>query len=162
MENGCIDRVLKAFERYYDVKKDDIEPPFCAEAVFNSHTEQYFLVKEAKLSEADSNEYVFFGKTQELGKMLLEDLCLTAWKRGLVKAVPRYGHRNSDVSLIILSEKIDQDAIKLAKKINFFKSYKFGLWGFSRFKLIIKELPSGIIAYNRFGSEYRKILKSIV
>lgn len=162
MDEGVIDKLLLSFERYYNVKKDSVETPFFAEAEFNSHSEQYFLVKQAKLAEADSFEYVYFCKTDELGCMLLRQLCQTAWDKGLAKVVPQSGHRNSDVSIIILSEKIQDDAFKLAKKINFYKSYKFGFWGFSRFKLIAAELSTGALAYNRFGSDYKKILNNIL
>lgn len=162
MEKDAFDRLLGAFERYYNVKKNDVESPFCAEAEFHSHTEQYFLVKDAKLSESDSNEFVFFCNTTELNDNNLVELCQTAWSRALDRVVPGWGHRNSDVSVIILSEKIDQNTLKLAKKINFYKSYKFGFWGFSRLKLIAAELSTGRLCYNRFGADYKKTLNNIL
>lgn len=162
MKDGVVDKLLLSFERFYDVRKDCIEAPFCAEAEFHSHSEQYFLVKEAKLAEADSNEFVFFCNFTELGVELLKETALKAWETGLSRVVVGSGHRNSDISLIILSEKIEENAFKQAKKIKFYKSYKFGFWGYSHFKLIAAEISSGRLAFNRFGSDYKKILNNIL
>ena len=40
-----IKKLLPAFQQYYTIKENDVTPPFCAEAEFRSHNEQYFLVR---------------------------------------------------------------------------------------------------------------------
>lgn len=55
----AIEKILPAFERYYTIKKDEVTQPFCAEAEFRSHNEQYFLVRSAHIADLDSNEFVF-------------------------------------------------------------------------------------------------------
>ena len=61
----AIEKILPSFEQYYTVKKDT-DPPFCAEAEFRSHNEQYFLVRSAHIADIDSNEYVFFAAVKSL------------------------------------------------------------------------------------------------
>ena len=56
----ALEVLLKSYKRYYNVKTEEVVSPFSAEAAFHSHGEQYFLVKSARLSEADAHEYVFF------------------------------------------------------------------------------------------------------
>ena len=55
----AIKKLLPAFEQYYTVNKES-EPPFCAQAEFRSHNEQYFLVRSAHIADIDSNEFVYF------------------------------------------------------------------------------------------------------
>ena len=56
----ALDKLLPSFRRYYNVKTEDVAAPFVAEAVFQSHNEQYFLIKSARISEANSNEFAYF------------------------------------------------------------------------------------------------------
>lgn len=72
---------MKSYETYYDINRDDPEPPFEAEAVFHSHDKQYFLMKSAKLGETESNEYVFFAKLDFLDTERLKRLDKIAWEK---------------------------------------------------------------------------------
>jgi hypothetical protein len=99
--------LLKSFVRYYDIKDEGVEAPFAAEAEFHSHEEQFFLIKQAKLSEAESKEFVFFGVSQHLTLEEAKRMDVTAWTRGMSRVFPHDGHRNSDVVLIILADQVD-------------------------------------------------------
>ncbi|WP_178842564.1 hypothetical protein [uncultured Treponema sp.] len=163
MENSYLDKVLSAFRHYYTVKTgDDVPAPFVAEAEFISHTEEFFLVKSAKLAEFDCREYVFFvQENQFLSESLLEALAETAWNIGLKKIKPCWGHRNSDVALVVLAQNVDGAALKAVKKLRWHKSYRLGFFGWSNFKLVVKEISSGRVFCNRFGSDLKKILSKI-
>ena len=119
------------------------------------------LLKIAKIAEMDSKDYVYFKVEDNLDSDKLQNLAQTAWDAGIAKVVPYSGHRNSDVTLIILAYKIDDDTKKLIKKIKFYKSYKFSFWGWSHFRLVVKELSSNKIYFNRFGSDLKKVLINI-
>ena len=43
----ALERVLRSYQTYYNIKTEAVEPPFAAEAIFGSHNEQYFLIKKA-------------------------------------------------------------------------------------------------------------------
>ena len=166
--NGALEKLLKSFESYYNISTSDIEAPFSAEATFKSHGEQYFLVKAAKLSDLDSNEFVFFysphstaSGTIPLSAEEVSELAQIAWERGLSRIKPYYGHRNSDVTLIFLSEKISDESFKKIKKLNLYKSYKFGLYGWSSFRALAYETSTGRFATNRRGSDLKKIVGSL-
>lgn len=163
-----IEKVLPAFERYYTVKKVS-DPPFCAQAEFRSHNEQYFLVRSAHIADIDSNEFVYFATIENLDTHALEELTKLAWEKGLSLVKPHSGHRNSDVTLIIIAEKVDDKAKEAIRKTKLYKSYKFSFWGWSNFKLAVVEVGNGNgienqtekhgIYYNRFGKDYRKLLE---
>ena len=166
--NGAFEKILHSFEQYYNISTEDVKSPFCAEAVFNSHSEQYFLVKAAKIADIDSNDFVFFyitgGSACEGASISLKtitELSETAWERGLSRITPYYGHQNSDVTLVILAEKVDEDAFKKIKKLNLYKSYKFGLYGWSSFRALAYETSTGRAATNRRGSDLKKLVASL-
>lgn len=157
------EKLLFSFERYYTITKDNVLEPFTAQAEFKSHSEQCMLVKAAKIADIDSNDFVYFKllKQESLSAENVENFVNVAWNDGLSKITPYYGHRNSDITVIILSETIEKDTIKKIKKTNFSKSYKFGIYGWSNLRLCAMELSSGQIYYNRFGSDLKKILANI-
>lgn len=157
----ALEKILPAFEQYYTVNKNS-EPPFCAQAEFRSHNEQYFLVRSAHIADIDSNEFVYFAATQSFTKEQLEDFSKQAWEQGLLKVKPYNGHRNSDVSLIILADNLAEDKnqlIKQIKKTKLYKSYKFSFHGWSNFKLVVVDLETQDIYFNRFGKDYRKLIE---
>ena len=158
--NGAFEKILHSFEQYYDISKD-VDAPFVAEAIFKSHNEQYFLVKAAKTADIDSNEFVFFYINNEIHAEELAELSNLAWERGLSRVSPYYGHRNSDVTLIILSDKIEEESFKKIKKLNLYKSYKFGFFGWSAFRALAYETSTGRAVTNRRGSDLKKLVGSI-
>ena len=70
----AIKKLLPAFSQYYTIKEVDVTPPFCAEAEFRSHNEQYFLVRSAHIADIDSNEFVYFSAADSLDSAKLEEL----------------------------------------------------------------------------------------
>ena len=62
----AINQLLPSYEGYYDIVRENVLPPFAAEAKFISHQEQYFLVHSAKLSDIDSQEHIYFSTKTSL------------------------------------------------------------------------------------------------
>ncbi|MBR1876061.1 MAG: hypothetical protein IJ805_03020 [Lachnospiraceae bacterium] len=152
-----LDRLLKSYSSYYNINTDTPAKPFAAEAVFGIHDEQYFLIKSAKLSESDSKEFVFFAHTELLNGDTLKALDSRAWEEGLSRAEIKENHKNTDVVLIILADAFAGDIGKAVKKSKHYKSYKFGLWGWSSYRLIAYELSSGKTYTNRLGSDLKRL-----
>lgn len=158
----ALEKLLRSFKRYYNVKTEDVTAPFDAEAEFVSNDTQYFLLKAAKLSESESHEYVYFALREKLDPEELEKLDEAAWETCLKKAQPKSGHRNTDATLIILADCISQDAKARLSKLNHYKSYKFGLWGFSQYRLVALELSTGCVSCNRLGRNLEKLVSDIM
>lgn len=154
---STLEKLLHSFERYYNVRTDDLAAPFSATAEFHSHSEQYFLVKSARLAEVDSNEYVYFIEEKELSPSRFSELSSLAWERGLAGVRPHSTHRNSDVTLIIISEKIAPDTLRQIKKCNLHKSYKFGFYGWSNLRIMAYETSTGRTVTNRYASDLKKL-----
>ncbi|MCD8222654.1 MAG: hypothetical protein LUD07_10850 [Clostridiales bacterium] len=159
--DAVFDRFARAFEAYYNVRREEIEPPFDAEAEFHSHDEQFFLVRSATISEAESNDYVYFASRQKLDEELLQELDKAAWERGLAKVKPHANHRNSDITLIILADTITESAAALAPKLRRYKSYRFSFHGWTHYRLLAVELSSGMAYTNRQGRDLKKLVRMI-
>lgn len=159
--NIFLEKVLSSFQRYYTIKTSDITAPFTAEAEFHSHGEQYVLVKAAKIAEVNSHEYVYFKTQNSIDLSEIKKLAEKAWSAGLSRVEPFSGHRNSDVVLVIIAENIDEAAKSQIKKIKYSKSYKFSFYGWSNFKLVVKELGSNQVYCNRLGRDLKKTLSKI-
>ena len=112
----ALECLLRSYQGYYTINRDDPTEPFAAEATFKLHDEQYFLIKSAKLSEADAHEYVFFASVEDLTPEVFKTLDEAAWETGMSRVDPKPNHRSSDVSLIILADHIDDECRKLIRK----------------------------------------------
>ncbi len=154
----AINQLLPSYEGYYDVVRENVLPPFAAEAKFISHQEQYFLVHSAKLSDIDSTEHIFFAAEQNLTLARLKELSETAWEHCMKTVQPYYGHRNSDVTVIVICDGADADAMTGCRKIKYSKTYKFMLHGWSNFKLAVVDLSTGKASSNWQGGDLKTFL----
>lgn len=160
--DDALQKVLRAFERFYTVKTCDVDAPFCALAEFHAHGEQFFLTKAAKVADIDTNEYVFFAQEKFLDKERLASLAETAWERGLGFVKPYFGHKNSDVSLVILADEGDSAAKKFVKKFRRYKSYKFGFYGWSALNVSFCDFSSRKVFSNARGENLKQNLQKIL
>ena len=153
---------LKAYATYYNVKETpEKDSPFDAEAVFSSCEEQYFLLKGITLSETRIAEFVRFAKRERLTRAELERLDATAWEQGLAAAAPGPGHKCSDVTLIVLAERADDDAKARVKTCRHGKTYRLGLHGFSHYRLVVVERATGAFFFNRQGGHLKPLVQDI-
>ena len=156
-----LNTLLKSYKRYYNIQTEGAEAPFTAEAAFHTHDEQYFLVKSAKLSEAEAHEYVFFYAGDSLDLKDVQRLDQCAWERGLSRAKPSIHHRSTDVTLILLAERIAPEAMNYVKKARHYQSYRFSFHGWSSYQAVALETSTGTLACNRRGRDLRKLFRNI-
>ena len=159
--SAALAKAIKSFHAYYDVNDEDPIPPFSAEATFRLHDEQYFLVKKAKVSEIDCNEFMYFAEAGELTPELYGEFERIAWEDGLKRADPKENHRSSDVTVVIMAEEVGPEAEKAIKKSKHYVSYKFGFHGWSAYRAVVYDLSREKIIYNRRGGELKKVFSNI-
>ncbi|MCR5410818.1 MAG: hypothetical protein K6E90_07540 [Lachnospiraceae bacterium] len=128
-----------------------------AEATFSSHSEEFFLIKSAKITEMDSMETAFFMDEPELDEEKYDSLCEKAWSETLDRADVKPNHRNSDGILIITADTIDEAAKKKIRKTRRYKSYRFTFWGWSELRVIAYEHSTGRLVCNRQGEVLKKL-----
>lgn len=159
MEYGdCIERILSSYERYYDISRLTADL-FYAKAVFSVKTEEYFLVKSARLSVTDSYEYAFFALKPSLTADDLAMLCAEAWEETLRQTHPFFGHRNTDCALVVVTDTVTDEIKRMTKRARFYKSYKAGLFGWSSFSLCVVGAADGRVAHNGRGEKDAKRIR---
>ena len=157
----ALKRVLRSFQTYYNIDLENPAEPFAAEARFLSHDTQYFLMKAARIAESDSREYVFFALEDQLDADRFEQLDAAAWSTGMARVEPAAGHRSTDVILVILTNHLDEDAMQRIRSRKHYQSYRFGLRGWSNYRLIAMEIPTGREAHNRLGRDLPRLLSNV-
>lgn len=158
----ALEKLLRSYERYYDIRREDVTPPFAAECAFHSHQQQYFLTRRATISEAESHEYVFFGTAERLTLSAAERMDAAAWETGTGRVDAHQNHRSTDVTLVVLAEHIAPEAAAFLKKLRRYKSYGHMLRGWSSYRVIALELSTGNLTCNRLGRDLKKLLRNIV
>lgn len=158
----ALDQLCRAYSGYYTIDRETPSEPFAAEAEFRMHDEQYFLIKAAKYSEYDSNEFVYVALQDHLDPESFAALDARAWELGIKKVRPKQNHKNSDVTLIILTDTMDPAAELLVRKAKHYQSYGFlGLRGWSHYRVIVYDLSNGTLTHNRMGETLRETLSKI-
>ncbi|MCR5487642.1 MAG: hypothetical protein K6F35_08965 [Lachnospiraceae bacterium] len=155
------EKFMLAYGVYYDVSREKAQPPFDAEAVFSAKQEQYFLLHSAKLSEIQSNEYVFFAKRDYLTLEGLRELDARAWEYGLKKVKPNPNHKSSDITLIVIAGAAEESIRKEVRGMRHSKSYRFGFQGYSNYRLAVTETSTGNSCFNRQGDSLKKLVADI-
>ncbi|MBQ1414519.1 MAG: hypothetical protein IIY92_01145 [Lachnospiraceae bacterium] len=157
----ALDALLAEFVRYYNIDRETPAEPFAATAVFHLHNEHYFLIKKAKFAEQFSNEYVYFAEAEELTPELYGLFEERAWEDGMAQVRPIPDHRNSDVTLYIVADRITPEAAKRLKKARRSKTYKMGLQGYSHYRVIACELSTETVIHNYMGDMMKKSMQNI-
>jgi hypothetical protein len=160
LKNG-LERVLKIFAGYYDINRESPLQPFDAEAEFRMHGEEYLLIRSAKITEMDSREFCFFAVRENLGAQEFDRLQELAWATGLERAEIGEHHRNSDVILVILAWRVDAETVRRIRRSRHYKSYRFGLQGWSESRTAVVELSTGRRYYSRTGDTLKRYLKVV-
>lgn len=153
--------LLNSFDRYYDVQRSGVMPPFAATAQFHSCEKGYFLTKKAVTSEAESHEYVFFYTTDRLDAEKVQNIAHLAWEEGLREVEPHTTHKSSDVAVVYICEAADEEAFREIKKLRLRKSYKWGFHGYSHLRVIAFDSVSCRMASNPLGSHMKKLFTGI-
>ena len=159
-QREALDMLLKAYSGYYNINTETPAEPFAAEAEFRLHDEQYFLIRSAKISEADSREHVFFALADTLDMDSFRQLDAAAWETGLSRVELSRYHRNTDVILYILADHIPEDVRHAVRKTRHYKSYRFGLQGWSSCRLLAYDLSERTAVHNAQGDNLRKVVEN--
>jgi len=152
---------LKSYSVYYNITRDS-SLGFDAEAVFNSKSEQYFLVKAAKVADICSAEYVYFSLEDRLTSDRLKELDEKAWNNCISRAKPGPSHKNTDAVLIVMANSLDDDIPDFVKKAKHSKNYNLALYGYSNYRLIVIEFDKGVVYFNKQAKILMRLVGNIL
>lgn len=155
-----LSKVLRSFEAYYNIDRETPAEPFDAEASFDMHDEQYFLMKSARLSQSDSREYVFFRLLDHLDRETFLQLDRKAWETTLSRVDLSGNHKSTDACLVIIADSVDPEAAREVQRTDHYKSYRLGLKGWSTCRMTVYECRTGTCFCNRRGRDLSKLFQT--
>lgn len=165
-KNEVLETLLRTYLTYFSVEKDvKINGIFYdAIAEYHSRGEKYILVKKAKIWAAETNEYVFFIICENLDVETLNKLFSEVINYSLTKIKPHSEHMFSYISMVIITERPEQNVLKQAAKFSFKKNFKFSLHGWTEFRVAMLDVSERKITTNSSGKEiarnFKKSLKN--
>lgn len=155
----AFENILRSYERYYDIKRENPMPPFAAEASFETHSEGFMLIRAAKLAEFDAREYVFFAVPPRVDTTLAEELADKVWEETLRRAIPQEGHKSTDGVLVILTDELDKGAAAHLRRERRFQSYRHGIYGSSTLRIVARDLSKEETVTNRHGRDLARLFR---
>ena len=154
--DDILNLLVDAYDRFTTVEKPGADDPFYAFA-------KYDLSTEDSGAKSEDREFVFIARADELTSDILATLDKTSWDRGEALVTPSFNHKNSNVTLIIVSDRLGpgdvQSQISSAKHS---KSYKLGLQGTCNFKLAVVEAQTKELYFNAQAIQFEDFLSGIV
>lgn len=150
-----LEKLLLAHQAWFDIYRGhEFEgKTFPGYAEFHTYGEQYVLVKRAKLWEVESHEYLFFQTVDTLNETDVNDWVEFMCEHGIKKAKPQPNHMSSNITLVLIADSTNDDAVQAVKKARFRKNFKLGLEGWADLKLALVDLSGRRIVANGAGKD---------
>lgn len=150
-----LQQLLSSYESFFDIEENVTLDgrSYPATATFHSRSEKYILVKAAKLWAMEMNEYAFFSLADTLTLQDFLALKEDALQAGLAQIKPHSEHMYSYVSLVIIAEGIDGDAMQAIKKTKYHKTFLFSLQGWMDLRIAVLDINTGKIYSNAKGRD---------
>lgn len=123
--------------------------------------QKYFLFKENVIWEANCHEYLYLFDIEHLTAKAYKEIEEYVLKEGMKLIKPQKNHMYSYLSMVIVSDKSDKEAIKMLKSCKIRKDFKFSLHGWMEVHNALYSCSDGIITTNSGGREFTKLLKNI-
>lgn len=161
-----LDRLLEGYQAYFDIERYEEERedgiPLRAHCRFYVHSVKYVLVKEAKLWDADSNEYVYVFSVPELTREIFEKCRDYAYEEGMKLIKPKPGHMYSYITAVFLCDTCTKEAEKALRRCRIYKSFHFSWYGWMDFHTAAVVLKESRAFTNRSGRANTKFMKNIL
>ena len=155
-------RLLAAHEAYFNVFEnyEYADRTFPGYAEFESHGEKYVLTKKAKLWEVDAFEYLFFDLVDSLDAARMDDYIAFLKDQAIEKVHPNPSHMTSYLSLVVIANTADAQALKTVRHTRFHKEFKMGFEGWVDMRLAVIDLSSRKVTTNSMGKDMKRSLEA--
>lgn len=157
-----LERLLAAHAESFDVEHtcEFAGRAFHGHARFHSAGERYVLTRRAKLWGVNVFEHILFLCIDHLDQALLDELVAFMRTDALqeVELVP--DHMTTYLSLVLIADSADDEALRAVRKTSFRKNFAFGLKGWADLRLCAVDLSTNIVAANAMGKDLAKTIEA--
>lgn len=160
--NQFAEKVMKSYEAYYDVHRWEDEL-FAARMDFHMENDNYVLFKKNVTNQAMVHEYCWLLAVKHLDSKVYRRAEAEVLRRGMELIDPKQNHHMSTtLSLLVVCESCDSEALKALRRCRIHKEFRFGLDGYMDFHTGIAVLEDGKTACNFSGGDLRRNLKNLL
>lgn len=158
----ALEGILGAYMRLFDVQRECecAGRSFSAYAEYHEYDEQYVLVKRAKLWEAHIHEYAYFQIVDRLDGRALDELLGFMKTDALGRLDPEPDHMTSYLSLVIVTNSMDDQLARTVRKTRFRKDFRLGIRGWAELKLAVVDVSRQRVITNPAGESMEDPLKA--
>lgn len=152
-----LNKLLDAYSHNYDIYRDvSVEGgSFPAAAFYHLRDENYLISKQHVLSAYEQYEYVYIFLADHLNVETLRAQIVLSKQAGLSNVKPHKEHMFSYVTLVVLANTIDPEAVKLLKATRLRKNYMLTLHGWMEYHIAAMECSTNRFFSNPAGKEAR-------
>ena len=160
MSNNIVSQLLLAFSHHYDTQQNYYfaGETFAGYGEFHSRAEKYVFVKKAQIWAAEAHDYLFIQYMPCLTVSALQALIALLQTQGINKIQPHPEHMQSSLTLIVLTDRADDDSLSLCRKTKFHKSFRFGWYGWANLRLAVLDKTAQTVMTNRAGKDLSHFL----
>lgn len=153
--------VLKdAYMVYFDEMDVQGNVPFLsASYAFHSSNECYVVSRKVKLWSAETHEFVYIFSVPELTASIYESCRQEAHENGMQNIRPHIDHMSSYITVILICERMNDEAVRLLEKTRIRKNFLFSLHGWMEFRAVAVDLSSGRVVANRAARELKTFMR---
>ena len=157
--------LLEGYRASYDVELNNVQDDeLYATAHMHMEQVQNFILKEFRMSSADSDEYVYIFRMKRLDEEGAKAAISRAYEDGFPKIKLehydfRHQHMCTRLVALFVCEKAEDAALQVIKKCRIQKSFQFSLKGWMEMHTALIDLSSGSVTANPLARETAKYLK---
>lgn len=149
-----LERLLEAHAASFDIERNAVFAgrQFAGHARFHSQAERYVLTRRAKLWGVNVFEHILFLQADHLTLPLLQQLVTFMRTDALdeVELVP--DHMTTYLSLMIIANEADSDAMHKVRNVRFRKDFALGFKGWADLRLCVVDLATNEVTSNAMGA----------
>ena len=146
-----------SFSAYYDVFPNDDQSetslPLAFRADYFSRAEKYWLSKSIKIWGNETNEFAYIFSSDSFDSKTAEECVQYALDQGLPRVKPHKEHQYTNIKVVFVADKLDEETVKYIQNRKYSKNYKFSLHGFTELKTAAVEMETEKVFHNRAGHE---------
>ena len=155
--------VLKdSYSAYYDIADDnETELPLAFRADYKDRDEHYWFVKSATVWVNEKNEHAYVFSAPSFDADSVKACVDYALADGLPRVKPHKEHQCTNIKVVFLADRTDEQVRRAVKKLNFTKNYKFGLWGYTNLLAGITDLAEKKTVTNMAGHDLEPFFRKL-
>jgi len=156
-----LETLCAVYSHQYDMDRDGALGGgiFPVTATYYLRDENYLISKKHVLSAVENYDYLYFCPADHLDAPTLQKYIHRSMELGKGRVRPHKEHMSSFITLVILADTMDDQAITLLKKTRMRKYFRFAFHGWMEYRIAAMEISTKRFFSNPAGRETRKLLE---